>query len=89
MERSIPVPKDKDKDKLLDGFGVALEAITPDPTIRIGVDQEIVHLPDRVFLLEMTMLWIHLLSFVKPQMTKNTRNTERWADASNVENKAI
>ena len=89
MERSITAPKDKDKDKLPDGFGVALEAITPDPIIRTGVDQEIAHLPDRVFPPETTMLWILLLSFAKPQMTKNTRSTKRRADASNVESKAI
>ena len=88
MERSITVPKDKDKDKLLDGSGTALEAITPDPIIRTGVDQEITHLPNCVFPLETTMLWILLLSFAKPQMTKNARSTKRRANASNVESKA-
>jgi len=89
MERSITVPKDKDKDKLLDGSGVALEAITPDPTTKTGADQEIVHLLDHVFPLEMTMLWTLPLSSVRPQTTKNVRNTEKRADASNVESKAI
>jgi len=82
------VPRDKDKGKLLDRFGVALEATTPDPTIRTGADQEIVHLLDHVFPLEMTTLWTLPLSSAKLQMTKNARNTERWADASNVESKA-
>ena len=81
--------KDKDKDKLLDGSGIALEATTPDPTIRTGADQEIAHLLDHVFPLEMTTLWILPLSSARLQMTKNARNTERQADASNVENKAI
>ena len=80
--------KDKDKGKLLVGSGIALEATIPDPTIRTSADQEIVHLLDHVFPLEMTMPWILPLSSVKPQTTKNVKNTERWADASNVENKA-
>jgi len=58
MELSTIVLKDKDKDKLLDGSGVALEATTPDPTTRTGVDQEIAYLPDHVSLLRMIMLWI-------------------------------
>jgi len=82
------VPKDKDKGKLLDGSGVALETTTPDPTIRTGADQEIAHLLDHVFPLEMTTLWTLPLSSAKLQMTKNAKNTERWADASNVGSKA-
>jgi len=50
---ALPVaiaPKDKDKDKLLDGSGAALEAITQAPTTRTGMDQEIAHNPlDHVF----------------------------------------
>jgi len=88
MELSITVLKDKDRDKLLDGSGVALEAITPDPITRTGADQEIAHHLDHVFPLEMIMLWIHPPLSVKPQTTKNTRNTERPVDALNVENKA-
>jgi len=88
MGLSIIVPKDKDKGKLLVGSGVTPEATIPDPTIKTGADQEIVHPLDHVFLLEMTMLWTLLLSSAKLQMTKNARNTERQADASNVENKA-
>jgi len=80
--------KDKDKGKLLVGSGVALEATIPDPTIRIGADQEIVHLLDHIFPLEMTMLWTLPLSSIKPQTTKNARNTRRQADALNVESKA-
>jgi len=89
MERSITIPKDKDKDKLLDGSGVTLEAITPDLTTRTGADQEIAHLLDHIFLPEMTMLWTLPPSSARLQMTKNARNTKRQADASNVENKAI
>ena len=82
------VPKDKDRDKLLDGSGVALEATIPDPTIRIGADQEIAHLLDHVFPLKMIMPWIPLLLSAKQQTTKNMKNTERQVNASNVENKA-
>ena len=89
MEPLITVLKDKDRDKLLDGFGIALEATTPGPITRIGADQEIVHLPDHAFLLEMTTLWTLPLSSAKLQMTKNARNTERQVDVSNVENKVI
>jgi len=88
MELSTIVLKDKDKGKLLDGSGVALEATTLDPTIKTGADQEIVHLLDHVFPLEMTTLWILPLSSIKLQMTKNVRNTERQVDALNVESKA-
>jgi len=88
MEPSTIVLKDKDKDKLLDGSGVTLEATIPDPTIRTGADQEIAHHLDHVFPLEMTMQWTLPLSFAKLQMTKNARNTERWADVLNVENRA-
>ena len=85
----IIVPKDKDRDKLLDGSGVALEATILDPIIRIGADQEIVHLLDHVFPLKMIMLWIPPPLSAKQQTTKNVRSTERWVDALNVENKAI
>jgi len=88
MGLSITVPKDKDKDKLLDGSGVTLEATIPDPTIRIGADQEIAHLLDHIFLLETIMPWILLPLSVKQQTTRNTRNTERQVDALNVESKA-
>ena len=88
MGLSIIVPKDKDKGKLLVGSGVALEATIPDPTIRIGVDQEITHLLDHAFLLEMIMLWTLPLLSAKLQTTKNVRNTEKPADASNVGSKA-
>jgi len=88
MGSSTIAPKDKDKGKLLDGFGIAPEATIPDPTIKTGADQEIAHLLDHIFPLEMTMLWILPLSSAKPQMTKNARNTERWADALNVGSKA-
>jgi len=88
MERLITVPKDKDKDKLLDGSGVVLEAIIPDPIIRTGVDQEIVHLLDHIFPLKMIMLWTLPLLSAKPQTTKNVKNIGRRADALNVENKA-
>jgi len=87
MEPSITVLKDKDKDKLLDGFGVTLEATTLDPIIRIGADQEIAHLLDHVSLLGMIMPWILLLSSAKPPMTKSAKNTKRQVDASNVESK--
>ena len=89
MERSITIPKDRDKDKLLDGSGIALEATTLDPTIRTGADQEIAHHPDHVFLLKMTMPWILLQLSTKLQMTKNARNTKRQVDVLNVENKVI
>jgi len=89
MELSIIVLKDKDKGKLLDGSGVALEAITLGPTIRTGADQEIKHLLNHVFPPEMTMLWTLPLSSAKLQMTKNVRSTRRQADALNVESKAI
>ena len=88
MECSTIVPKDKDKGKLLVGSGIALEATTPDPTIRTGADQEITHLLNHVFPLKMTMLWILPLSSAKPQTTKNTRNIGRRANALNVESKA-
>jgi len=87
MGPSSIVPKDKDKGKLLDGSGVALEATIPDPTIRTGTDQEIMHPLNHVFPLEMITQWILLPSSAKPQMTKNARNTERLVDASNVESK--
>jgi len=80
--------KDKDKDKLLDGSGIALEATTLDLTTRTGADQEIVHHLDHAFPLETIMQWIRLPLFAKPQTTKNVRNTERLADASNAESKA-
>ena len=83
------VPKDKDKGKLLDGFGVAWEATTLDSTIKTGADQDIMHHLDHAFPLETIMLWIHLPLSEKPQMTRNTKNTERPADALNAENKAI
>jgi len=91
MELLIAITsKDKDRDKPPDGFGIALVATTPDPTIRTGADKEIVHnLLDHVFLPKMIMLWIHLPLFVKRQMTKNTRNTIRLANALNAESKAI
>jgi len=89
MGLSIPVVlKDKDKGKTLDGFGVALEAITLDPTTRTGADQEIMHLLDHIFLLEMIMLWIRPPLFAKPRMIKNARSTKRLADASNAGSKA-
>jgi len=81
------VLKDKDRDKTLDRSGVTLEATIPDPTIRTGVDQEITHPLDHVFLLKMIMLWILLPLSAKLQMTKNAKNTKRWVDASNVESK--
>ena len=75
--------KDKNRDRLPDGSGAAL-----DPTTRTGADQEIAYnLLDHVFLLEMITLWIHLLSSAKLQMTKNMRNTIRQVNALNVENK--
>ena len=84
------VLKDKDRDRPLDGFGVALVATTKDQTTRTGADQEIVHNPlDHVSPLEMTMQWIRPPSSAKQLTTKNARNTERPADASNAENKAI
>ena len=85
----LVVLKDKDRDKLLDGSGITLEATTPDPTIRIGADQEIAHLLNHIFLLKMIMLWILLPLSTKLQMTKNVRSIERRADALNVESKAI
>ena len=49
-------PKGKDRDKLLDGSGVALVATIKGPTTRTGADQEIAYNPpDHVFLLKMTM----------------------------------
>jgi len=80
--------KDKDRDKPLDGSGVALEVTIPDLTIRTGVDQKIVHHLDLIFLLKMIMPWICLPLSVKPQTTRNVRNTERLADALNMESKA-
>ena len=81
--------KGKDKDKLLDGSGVALVATTKDLTTRTGADQEIAHNPlDHIFPLEMTMQWIHPRLSVKQPMTKNAKNIERLVDASNAENKA-
>ena len=88
MEPSIIVLKDKDRDKPLDGSGVALEATTLDLTTRTGTDQEITHHLDHTFPPKMIMLWIHLPLFAKPPMTRNTRNTKRPVDASNVESKA-
>jgi len=79
--------KDKDRDKTLDRSGVTLEATIPDPTIRTGVDQEIAHPLDHVFLLEMITLWILLPLSTKLQMTKNAKNTKRRVDALNVESK--
>jgi len=87
-EPSTTILKDKDKDKLLDGSGVTLEATIPDPTIRIGADQEIAHLLNHVFLLKMITPWILPPLSAKQQTTKNVRNTKRRVDASNVENKA-
>ena len=87
--RQITVLKDKDKDKPLDGSGVALMAITKDLTTRIGADQEIVHNPPgHDSPLEMTMRWIHPPSSEKRLTTRNVRNTVRLADASNAESKA-
>jgi len=80
--------KDKDKDKLLDGSGIAQEAITLDPTIRTGADQEIAHHLNHAFPLEMITLWIRLPLSAKPQTTRNVRNTKRLADASNAGSKA-
>ena len=85
----IIVPKDKDKDKTLDGFGVAPEATTLDLTTRTGADQEIVHYLDHVFLLEMITQWICPLLSAKPRTTKNKRNTAKLVDALNAESKAI
>ena len=87
MGLSTIVSKDKDKGKLLVGSGVALEATILDPTIKTGTDQEIVHLLNHVSPPEITMLWILLLSSARLQMTKNVRNTKRWADALNVGSK--
>ena len=90
MGLSTPtVPKDKDRDRLLDGPGVALVATTLHPTIRTGMDKEITLNPlNHAFLLKTTTLWICLPLSTKPQTTKNTRNTERQANASNAESKA-
>ena len=89
MEPSIPaILKDKDKGKTLDGFGIALVATTLDLTTRTGMDQEIAHHLDCIFLLKIIMLWICPPLSTKLQMTKNTRNTERLADALNAESKA-
>jgi len=82
-------PKDKDKDRPLDGSGVTPEATTLVLITRTGADKEIVHNPlDHVFFPKTIMLWIHPLLSAKPQTTKNARNTARQADASNVESKA-
>jgi len=71
-------PKDKDRDRPLDGSGAALEEIMLDPTTKTGTDQEIAHnLPDHILLPKTIMPWIHLLLSTKPQMTKNVRNTTR------------
>ena len=88
MEPSTIILKDKDKDRLLDGSGIALEATTLDPTTRTGADQEIAHHLNHIFLLEMTMPWTLLRLSAKLQTTKNARNTGRQVDASNVESKA-
>jgi len=88
MEPSTIVLKDKDRDKLPAGSGVALEATTLDLTIRTGADQEIAHHLNLIFLLKMITPWIRPPLSVKPQTTRNTRNTKRPADASNVESKA-
>jgi len=86
---TVIVPKDKDRDRPLDGSGAALAATTLDPTIKTGMDKEIAHNPlDHIFLPKMTTPWIHPLLSTKLQMTKSVRNTARQADASNVENKA-
>ena len=80
--------KDKDRDKLLGGSGVALVATTKDLTTRIGADQEIAHNPlDHAFLLEMTMPWILPRSSVRQPTTKNEKNIAKQADALNVESK--
>jgi len=88
MELSITILKDKDKNRLLDGSGIALEATTLDPITRIGADQEIAHYLNHVFPLEMITQWIHPPLSAKPQMTKNARNTEKPVNASNAGNKA-
>ena len=88
MELLITILKDKDKDKLLDGSGIALEATTLDPITRTGTDQEIAHHLDHVSPLKMITRWIHPLLSAKPQTTKNTRNTEKPVNALNAENKA-
>ena len=83
------IPKDKDKDKPLDGSGITLVATTQDLTIRTGVDQEIVYnLLNHAFLLKMITPWIYLLLSAKPLMTKNVKNIERLVNALNAENKA-
>jgi len=84
----ITVLKDKDKGRTLDGSGVALEATTPDPTIRTGTDQEVAHHLDHAFPLKTIMPWIYPPLSAKPQTTRNARNTERPANALNVESKA-
>ena len=89
MEPSTTVLKDKGKGKTLDGFGVALEATTLDPTTKTGTEQEITHHLDYVSLLKMIMPWIHPLSSAKLRMTKNARNTAKRADALNVESRDI
>jgi len=88
MELSITALKDKDRDKPLDRSGIALEATIPDLTIRTGTDQKIAYHLDLVFLPKMITLWICLPLSVKPQTTKNARNTKRLADASNAGSKA-
>ena len=68
--------KDKDRDKLLDGSGITLEATTKAPTIRTGMDQGIAHNPlDHIFLPKMTMQWTCPLSSIKQPMTKNAKST--------------
>ena len=82
-------PKDKVKDRPLDGFGVALVATTKVLTTRTGADQEIAYNPlNHDSPLEMTMPWIHPLSFAKRPTIKNVKSTAKQADVSNVENKA-
>jgi len=72
------VPKDKDRDRPLDGSGAALEATIQVPTTKTGADQEIMHNPlNHIFLLEMITPWIHLLLSAKPQTTKNVRSTAK------------
>ena len=86
---AIITSKDKAKDRLLDGSGVALEATTLVLITRTGMDKEIAHNPpDHIFLSEMITPWIHLLLSAKPQTTKNARSTARQANASNVGSKA-
>ena len=82
--------KDKDRDKLQDGFGVALVATTKGLITKIGADLEIAYNPlDHVFPLKMTMQWTHPLSSAKRPMTKNMKNIAKQADTLNVGSKAI